>query len=171
MSLLFDSFYNKYLLISSVIFEIIVTVEAIAEQAYVALIFCSLFNIFSFITGYFLLRHKTIGAKLIKIRSIVGIVAACGWYLLTLIGFRLARNEMFQDVCKNIVGNEENSEGFSYFENLLSATSATGFSVLVAVIGIFLFFILALYVLCQICIYVYYKKRVDYCQNKETLCN
>lgn len=159
MSLKFHNFYIKYLLLSSVVFEIVIVIEAIAEQAFLSLLFFSAFNILGFITGYILQNQRHIGLQLVKIRSVIGIVIASISFLLTLASFYSSGNEMFKNLMKSIAENPKDAHGFFYIENFFSTISATSISILGGILCGLFFLVLLAYIICQICILKYYAKR------------
>lgn len=159
MSLKFHNFYIKYLLLCSAVFEVVIVVEAIAEQAFLSLLLFSAFNILGFITGYVLQKQRRVGLQLIKIRSIIGIVIASISYLLTLANFYLSGNEMFKNLKRTIAENPKDAQGFFYIENFFSTISATSISILGGILCGLFFLILLAYIICQICILKYYAKR------------
>ena len=159
MSLKFHDFYIKYLLLSSVVFEVVIIIEAIAEQAFLSLLLFSAFNILGFITGYVLQKQRRVGLQLVKIRSIIGIVIASISYLLTLTSFYSSGDEMFKNLMKSIAENPKDAQGFFYIENFFSTISATSISILGGILCGLFFLALLAYIIYQICILKYYAKR------------
>lgn len=160
MLLRFHHFYTKFL-ISAVIFEIVVAIKTAGEQAYVSMVICTIFNILSFVTGFALQKNNPIGIKLVKIRNIAAIVLSSVFYLFTLIGFCSAGTDMFGDLMRNIFEGGKDPEGLSYIGNFFMTISAAGLSIFGAILCVLLLFVLAVYIVCEICILRYYSKRKE----------